>query len=120
MVMDELNFEQIARELLIALRGRRSQTAWSRRLGYKSNVAYSWESGRRWPTAAELLRAAGRSGQDVAAALTQFYGHEPPWLAELAVDSPEAVARLLNDLRGNTPINDLAAISGISRYSISR
>ena len=39
----ELDFEQIARELLVALRGKRSQTAWSRRLGYKSNVAYAWE-----------------------------------------------------------------------------
>ncbi|MFT5681019.1 MAG: transcriptional regulator with XRE-family HTH domain [Myxococcota bacterium] len=120
MVTEELDYEQIARELLISLRGKRSQTAWSRRLGYRSNVAYAWESGRRWPTAAELMRAAGRSGLDVAAALTRFYGHEPPWLEELAVDSPEAVARLLDDLRGNTPINDLAAASGISRYSISR
>jgi transcriptional regulator with XRE-family HTH domain len=117
---DELDFDQIARELLIALRGRRSQTAWSRRLGYRSNVAYAWESGRRWPTAAELLRAAGRGGLDLPAALTRFYGHAPPWLDTVAVDSPEAVARLLDDLRGNTPINDLAATSGISRYSISR
>ena len=117
---DVLDFEKIARELLISLRGSRSQTAWSRRLGYRSNVAYAWESGRRWPTAAELLRAAGRSGLDVPAALTQFYGHRPVWLEELAVDSPAAVARLLDDLRGSTPINDLVAASGISRYSISR
>ena len=117
---DALDFEKIARELLVSLRGSRSQTAWSRRLGYRSNVAYAWESGRRWPTAAELLRAAGRSGLDVPAALTQFYGHRPAWLDELAVDSPAAIARLLDDLRGNTPINDLVAASGISRYSISR
>ena len=120
MNIDILDFEKIARELLVSLRGSRSQTAWSRRLGYRSNVAYAWESGRRWPTAAELLRAAGRSGRDVPAALTQFYGHRPVWLEELEVDSPAAVARLLDDLRGNTPINDLVVASGISRYSISR
>ena len=120
MEQDTLDFERIARELLVALRGKRSQTAWSRRLGYRSNVAYAWESGRRWPTAAELMRAAGRSGLDVPAALTRFYGEPPSWLETLAVDSPEAVAKLLDDLRGNTPINDLASASGISRYSISR
>jgi hypothetical protein len=57
-----VDFDRIARELMVALRGRRSQVAWSRRLGYRSNVAYAWESGRRSPTGAEMLRAAGRGG----------------------------------------------------------
>ena len=38
------DIERVARQLLIALRGKRSQVQWSRRLGYKSNVAYAWES----------------------------------------------------------------------------
>ncbi len=118
--MNTLDYEQIARELLTALRGKRSQVAWSRRLGYRSNVAYAWESGRRWPTAAEMLRAAGRAGVDVTAAIEQFYGQEPSWMLGLSPHTPEAVAQLLDDLRGNTPINDLASTSGISRYSISR
>ena len=59
-----VDIERIARGLLRELRGRRSQVQWSRRLGYRSNVAYAWESGRRWPTAAETLRAAGRSGNN--------------------------------------------------------
>ena len=50
--MTSLDFERLSRELLVALRGQRSQVQWSRRLGYRSNVAYAWESGRRWPNAA--------------------------------------------------------------------
>lgn len=118
--MAGMDFEQVARELLVALRGRRSQVAWSRRLGYRSNVAYAWESGSRSPTAAETLRAARRAGVDLGAALERFYGRAPPWLDGLDPATPEAVARLLEDLRGSTSIADLARRSGLSRYSLSR
>ena len=113
-----MNFEILARELLVVLRGKRSQVAWSRRLGYKSNVAYA--SGRRRPTAAETLRAARRSGVDLDLAVTRFYGNPPPWLDETDPASPAAVARLLEDLRGNTSVSDLARRAELSRYSVSR
>jgi transcriptional regulator with XRE-family HTH domain len=116
----DMDFDRIARDLLVALRGRRSQVAWSRRLGYRSNVAYAWESGSRSPTAAETFRAARRSGVDLAEALTRFYGRPPGWLDTLDPASPEAVARLLEDLRGSTSITDLSRRSGLSRYSLSR
>ncbi|MFN7144708.1 MAG: DUF4423 domain-containing protein [Myxococcota bacterium] len=115
-----MDFERIARDLLVALRGHRSQVAWSRRLGYRSNVAYAWESGSRSPTAAETLRAARRAGVDLAAALTRFYGRAPAWLETVDPASPEAVARMLEELRGSTSISDLARRSGLSRYSLSR
>lgn len=115
-----MDFETLARELLIVLRGKRSQVAWSRRLGYRSNVAYAWESGRRSPTAAEALRAARRAGVDLDEAFTRFYGNPPPWLDETDPASPEAVARLLEDLRGNTSVSDLSRSAEISRYSVSR
>jgi len=115
-----MDFDVLARELLVVLRGQRSQVAWSRRLGYKSNVAYAWESGRRSPTAAETLRAARRTGVDLDGAMTRFYGNPPPWLEETDPASPEAVARLLEDLRGNTSVSDLARSAGLSRYSVSR
>jgi len=115
-----MDYEQIAREFLCLLRGRRSQVAWSRRLGYRSNVAYSWESGRRWPTAAETFRAIRRSGIDLEAGLTTFYGDPPPWLHDLDAASPEALARLMDDLRGKTSITDLAKTAELSRYSVSR
>jgi len=118
--METLEYEQIARELLISLRGSRSQVAWSRRLGYKSNVAYAWESGRRWPTAAETMRAAARTNINVPDALQAFYGRCPEWLDDTDPTTPEGVAQFLDDLRGNTPIASLVERSGLSRYSLSR
>ena len=75
-----MDYEQMAMDLLVALRGHRSQVQWSRWLGYRSNVAYSWEKGRRWPTAAETLRAASRAHVDVHQAMVDFAGRHPSWL----------------------------------------
>ena len=115
-----MNYSLIGREFLTQLRGKRSQVAWSRRLGYKSNVAYAWESGRRWPTAAETLRACARAHIDVPAALTRFYGNPPGWLARIDPATPEGISMFLKDLRGNTSIKSLAETSSLSRYAISR
>lgn len=115
-----MDYDQIARELLRELRGRRSQVAWSRRLGYASNVAYAWESGRRWPTAAETLRACQRSGIDVDAALERFYGRPPPWIGTHESASPEAIAMMLTDLQGQTSVSDLARRAHLSRYRVTR
>lgn len=119
-----VDYERLASELVRALRGRRSQPAFSRRLGYRSNVVYTWESGRGFPTAAGALRAAKRAGVDLLAAFGGFYrsgsSTPPPWLVGLAPDSPEAVAAFLQDLRGHTRIVDLAAYSGKSRFAIAR
>ncbi len=115
-----LDFAQISREFLRALRGRRSQAAFSRRLGYRTNVAYVWESGRAAPTAATALRAASRVGVDVRQALATFYRRTPAWLEHEAADSPSVVAKLLDDLRGRTSLVELAARSGKSRFAIAR
>jgi transcriptional regulator with XRE-family HTH domain len=114
-----VDIDLVARRLLVELRGQRSQVQWSRRLGYKSNVAYAWESGRRWPTAAETLRAAARTGIDVHAALTRFYGSPPAWLPAEPT-TREAAAALLDDLRGRAPVAELARRAGVSRYSLTR
>lgn len=115
-----MDFEDLAGQLLRALRGARSQVAFSRRLGYRTNVAYAWESGRRWPTAAVALRAAARSRVDVRAALRGFFRAPPPWLDALDPATPEGVAAFLRDLRGQTPVLDLARRSGRSRYAVAR
>lgn len=117
-----MDTEQIAREFLVALRGRRSQVAWSRRLGYRSNVAYTWEAGRRYPTAAEAFRAVARSGIDLRGALEAFYGHETrQWLEEHEdLADPAATAAFMRDLKGRTSTTDLAKRAGLSRYSVTR
>lgn len=114
------DYSQIARDFLRALRGKRSQAAFSRRLGYRTNVAYTWESGRAFPTAATVLAAAARTGIDVRGALARFYRASPPWLSEVDPTSPAGVARLLDDLRGRTSIVELARVAKRSRFAIAR
>ena len=116
----DLDFDQAAMDLLVTLRGHRSQVQWSRWLGYRSNVAYSWEKGRRWPTAAETLRAARRAHIDVRQALVDFHGRAPSWLEVHDPTTPDGVAAFLDDLRGQTTITELARIAGLSRYSVTR
>ncbi len=108
----------VARELLRALRGRRSQPAWSRRLGYRSNVAWLWEAGRRSPDAAELLRAARLAGVDVDAAITVFLGRPPAWLG--VVPDAEVPGALLRDLRGTASLVELARRTGHTRFVWAR
>ena len=116
-----MDYEQLAKEFLRALRGKRSQVAWSRRLGYRSNVAYTWEKGRRWPTAAETMRAAERNGVNLREAFLQFFGAAPPeWIETYNLTTSKAVAALLDEMRGNTTILELAKRTGASRYAISR
>ncbi|MCB9682418.1 MAG: DUF4423 domain-containing protein [Alphaproteobacteria bacterium] len=108
---------EAARQILRALRGPRSQVAFSRRLGYRSNVAADWESGRRFPTGGETLRAADRVGIDVVAALHRFQPMDPlPWSA----DEPEEVAAWLTALQGAASQLDLASRSGFSRHQVGR
>ena len=115
-----MDYEKLAQEFVRALRGPRSQTAFSRRLGYASNVLYSWESGRRWPAAAEVFRAAGRAGINVRAAFSRFYRTPPDWLAEVDMATPAGVSRFLAHERGHMPISVVAKRASRNRYSVSR
>jgi len=109
-----------ASELLRAVRGKRSQVAFARRLGYRANPITDWENGRRFPTAAEALRAASRAGIDVSASLGRFHAAAPPSQAELSTGAPEQLAQWLCALRGSTPIGAIAERSGRSRFAIAR
>jgi hypothetical protein len=115
-----MDYERLASDLLRALRGRRSQPAFSRRLGFKSNVAYRWENGKTFPTGALSLRAAQRAGVDVRAALRRFFRGEPEWMTEVDALSPEGVAELLRYLAGTTGIGELARRAERSRFAVSR
>jgi transcriptional regulator with XRE-family HTH domain len=114
---ERVRVQVIARQLIRAIRGRRSQEALSRRLGYSSNPVADWEAGRRFPTAAETFRACALVGIDVRAACERFSPGEGALLAE---PSDETVARWLAALRGNTAVKDLAARIGQSRYAVAR
>lgn len=115
-----VNYEQVASEFVRALRGHRSQPAFSRRLGYRSNVVYTWESGRGYPTAAVALAAARRTGIDLERAFESFYRGRPEWIERHDPATPQGVAAFLNDLRGRTSIVDLASYSQRSRFAVAR
>jgi transcriptional regulator with XRE-family HTH domain len=109
--------DDAARQLIRAIRGRRSQVAFSRWLGYRGNVAAKWEGGQRFPSFGETLRACGRVGIDVPAALRRF--HEPS-AAAWDPAQPEAVDAWLASLQGRTSQALLAERSGLSRQQVGR
>jgi transcriptional regulator with XRE-family HTH domain len=119
-VEEPLDFARIAADWVRALRGKRTQAGFSRRLGYSNSVVHRWESGRAWPTAARFLQACEACGKDVSAAFTSFFRRRPAWLAEHAPSSPAAVAAFLRQLRGKISVVQLAKDSGFSRYTLAR
>lgn len=109
--------EEAARQLIRAVRGSRSQEAFSRRLGYSSNPVADWEAGRRFPVAAEFFRACRLARIDVESAVERF----APEQAEAFADGDDdGVAAWLQALRGKTSIGEVADRVGVSRYAISR
>ena len=119
-VMAPMDFRLVAAEWLRALRGPRSRVAFSRRLRYRSNIAYRWEAGCAFPTASGTFELIEKLGGDVRKSLERFYRSTPPWLNEVDACSSSGVARLLDDLRGATKVIELARRTGYSRFAITR
>jgi transcriptional regulator with XRE-family HTH domain len=115
-----MDYDALAKQLIRALRGKRSQVALSRRLKCRSNVLYSWESGRRWPTAATFFQLAETVRVSLGPGLGEFLGGLPPNLAGADWTQPLASAQLLEHLRGGTTIVELARRVGTHRVSVSR
>jgi transcriptional regulator with XRE-family HTH domain len=114
------DYALIASELIRALRGKRSQAAFSRKLGYRSNMVNRWESGDAFPTAATLLRVLALHQKKQASPLLRFFPRAPEALGAVPPASPAQVAAFLQELRGKTPILSIAAECGVNRYSVSR
>jgi len=110
-------FERTATEVLRALRGKRSQRALARRLGYRANPITDWEHGRRFPTAVETLRAAHLVRVDVTRAFAEFHAAPPP---EKGAGGRFALARWLAAVRGTTPVAHVALRAGSSRFAMAR
>jgi transcriptional regulator with XRE-family HTH domain len=114
-----MDYQRLASELLRALRARRSQAALNRRLGYTANVAYAWESGRRFPPAGVLFRIAALNGL----ALEQVAAFARP-LRLAAIDkrawSAHQTAALLRALAGETPVIQVARAVRVDRSTMTR
>jgi transcriptional regulator with XRE-family HTH domain len=117
---DRVDTAELARQLVRAVRGRRTQAAFSRRIGCRSNVLYTWEAGRRFPTARRFFEVAQRAGIDAGAALGNFLRSRPGWLKTEQLAHSDGVVRLLAELQGNRSISDLARATGKSRFAVAR
>jgi Domain of unknown function (DUF4423) len=115
-----IDYPRLAAELLRALRGKRSQTALSRRLGYKTNILYIWEAQKGAPTGAGFFQLVERVGINVRQALELFYRNPPPWLSQHEPTSVAGVAALLDDLRGATTLVETAQKLRVSRFALAR
>lgn len=102
---------ELVREVLVALRGARSQEELSRKLGYSFNQVYRWESGQKrvlWPDFVAICKA-------VKAPLKAAMG--PLTVIEEGYDrAPAIVARL----KGPRKVQHLAAELGVPRTTVSR
>jgi transcriptional regulator with XRE-family HTH domain len=115
-----MDVDAIAGDLVKALRGKRPQAELSKRLGYRTNVVYAWEAGRRSPTATDFFKLAEKSSVDVTAALAAFYPTAPSWLSQCRMTRPSDVARLLSDLASDVSANRLAESIDASRATVVR
>lgn len=115
-----LEFDIIAAEFIRALRGRRSQVALSRRLGFNTNVLHSWERRKRSPSTGRLFELAERVGVDVPEAIGVFLRRKPPWLAAFQPRSGDSVRAFLLELVGAMPVTELARQTGFSRFRLAR
>lgn len=113
-----IDYVSLGRELVRSVRGKHSQTAVSRWLGYATNALYRWESGQDAPTAARFFSLAVRCKVDVAAALQRFWRGSTYVVVDLT--HPNGVAALLRQLRGKVPIAAVAQRAGATRSQVSR
>jgi transcriptional regulator with XRE-family HTH domain len=118
--MADIDHEAVASELIRALRGKRSQAAFSRKLGFKSNIVNRWEARQAFPLASTFLRAVATLQKKRASPLVRFFPRLPPASLALEDGSARSVAAFLRELRGKTPILSVAKQSGYNRYSVSR
>jgi transcriptional regulator with XRE-family HTH domain len=111
--------EVLAREMVRAVRGKRSQAAFNRRFGFKTNVVSTWERGTRQPTAAQFFEVAERLGLDVRGRVRVFL-HEPS--ARSSADTPlqDVVLDLFEQLRGTSTVVSIAARMGKHRVAVGR
>jgi DNA-binding transcriptional regulator YiaG len=118
--MMPMDHDGVAADLLRNLRGKRSQTAFSRHLGYKCNVLYTWESGRRWPTVETFFRVLTKSKVDWPEQLRLFLGGDPSWLPKKATAEVEWLVPFLHELRGSVSVVEVARRMKTHRATVSR
>jgi transcriptional regulator with XRE-family HTH domain len=111
--------EALARELVRALRGKRSQPALCRRIGLRSNLVYRWEAGRAWPTASQFFRIGRVVGIPIKERLELVLGSTTK-VRPLELETLAGTSVLLRTLAGSRRVSELAARLDRSRFIVSR
>jgi transcriptional regulator with XRE-family HTH domain len=105
-------------ELIRALRGRRSQAALSRRLGYTTNVLYGWESGRRSPSAVDFFRMVRLGGGSPAQLCRRFFRAGSAWAGPQSSEDSTLTQALVRELVEGRNRAEVARRSGCSRTTL--
>lgn len=108
-----IRYSDAASEVLRALRGERSQVAFARRLGYRSNVPAQWESGRRVPPMAAVRHAAEVAGVGWAEAFARFH-------PQTADRLDEGLDAWLRAHQGGASHAAIARTCGLSAHQVGR
>ncbi len=113
----KVEWETVAQELVKALRGRSTQGALSRRLGFKTNVVYRWEAGLRAATADDLLALIRLRIDQSELRLWSFaLGSNGARLDT----QPFEWTTWLSTIRGDQSVVDIAETLGISPQAVRR
>jgi hypothetical protein len=115
--MQQPDFDLVARQVLRALRSKRSQAATSKRLGFRSNVSAKWESGQRMPSAVQALVYGSKLGANPWPALQALNPNAKDALGDPAAPN---IAAWLTALKGTQSLAAVAGRSQLSRYSVGR
>jgi DNA-binding transcriptional regulator YiaG len=109
--------ESRARQFLIELRGDLPTEALAERLGYRADPFPDWESGDRWPTAAEALRVCAACGVELSAAFRAF----DPEIADVLGDADDrGVSAWLRATAGRTDPSAIARRLGRPTSTVRR
>ena len=119
-VVAEFDPRRVSRELIRHLRGKRSQPEFSKRLGFQSNVVYTWESGRRFPETSVFLQAASQVVRDLPVRLLGFFRTTREQLGVRRITTPRAVQSIIESLVRGSAQRELARRVGVDRTTLAR
>lgn len=106
-----MDYKILRRELLQIIRGDRSQTFINRRLGFKFNQVYRWESGYTAISWTDFLKVTSICHVDIESTLKKILLYQ---------DKPERYDLLIKHVIGESSVTRIAAILGKSRFTIAR
>jgi transcriptional regulator with XRE-family HTH domain len=114
-----MDYEQLAKEMVRALRGTRSQAFCNRRLRCTTNVMHTWEVGARYPSATDFLRLARIARVDVQGVLQSFVTNGDVRVGP-SVCTHAGMRQWLDILAEGRSSIELAGMIGRNRNTISR